>query len=58
VGAGFLEAGGESNDGVGAVLIGGGALVMVASYTSGGIGYFRIKRCREAIAEFERAHPP
>lgn len=42
------------NDTVGAPLIIGGSVLVVGSYVSGGIGYFRVKKCRAAIAEFER----
>lgn len=35
-----------------ALMIGGGAL-MAGSYLSGGIGYYRVKRCREAIREYQ-----
>ena len=44
------------NDTVGAPLLVGGLAVMLASYVSGGIGYYRVKRCRRAIDEFERTH--
>jgi hypothetical protein len=47
----FVKAG--DNETVGVPLIVGGAAVMVGSYVSGGIGYFRVKRCREAIATFD-----
>lgn len=43
------------NETVGIPLIIGGAGVMVAAYASGGIGYFRVKRCRKAIKEFEQS---
>jgi hypothetical protein len=45
------------NETVGAPLLIGGLGVMLASYVSGGIGYFRVKRCKKAIAEFERRAP-
>lgn len=53
IGGVVLEAGGDETAGI--ALLGGGGVVMAASYVSGGIGYFRVKRCREAVAEFERA---
>ena len=44
------------------VLVVGGAVTMAASYASGGIGYYRVKRCRKAIDEYNRqqmmAPPP
>jgi hypothetical protein len=43
------------HDTAGATFLIGGLVVMAASYASGGIGYFRVKRCKKAIAEFERA---
>jgi hypothetical protein len=52
VGALFVDAG--DNADVGVPLIVGGAVVTAASYASGGIGYFRVKRCRKAISEFEQ----
>lgn len=42
------------NNTIGAPLLIGGLVVMAASYASGGIGYYRVKRCKRAIAEFER----
>lgn len=42
------------NDTVGAPLLIGGLGAMVVSYASGGIGYFRIKKCRKAVANFEQ----
>jgi hypothetical protein len=56
VGALFLEA--DDNDSVGAPLIIGGGALTVVSYISGGIGYYRVKHCREAIARFDRSRPP
>lgn len=59
VGLLFLKAG--DNETVGAPLIVGGAVVMAGSYVSGGVGYFRVKRCQRAIADWERrrqAIPP
>lgn len=52
----FLKADDDSSVGA-PLMIGGGALT-VGSYISGGIGYFRVKHCREAIARFERASWP
>lgn len=46
------------HDDAGAALIVGGAVVMAGSYASGGIGYYRVKRCRAAIRDFERTAPP
>jgi hypothetical protein len=45
---------------VGAALMLGGGVVTVASYVSGGIGYFRVKRCQKAVDEYNRrlAPPP
>lgn len=40
------------NENVGAPLLVGGLVVMLASYVSGGIGYFRVKRCKKAWTEF------
>lgn len=58
VGGVFWDVG--DNATVGAPLVIGGLVVMAASYASGGIGYYRVKRCRRAIAEFEQqaASPP
>jgi hypothetical protein len=42
------------NETIGAPLLVGGLAVMLASYISGGIGYYRVKRCKKAIAEFEQ----
>ena len=42
------------NDTLGAPLLIGGLVVMAASYASGGIGYYRVKRCKKAITDFER----
>jgi len=47
----FIKIG--DNETVGVPILIGGAVVMAASYASGGIGYFRVKRCRKAIAEFD-----
>jgi hypothetical protein len=48
----------SGDDTLGAGLVIGGAAVMVASYVSGGIGYFRVKKCRRAIADYERRNAP
>ena len=53
VGLLFLEA--DDNQEVGVPLIVGGAVVTAGAYASGGIGYFRVKRCRKAVEEWERA---
>ena len=42
----------DDNNEAGVPLIIGGSVVTVASYVSGGVGYFRVKRCQKAIAEF------
>lgn len=52
----FVKAG--ENDAIGAPLIVGGAIAMAGSYASGGIGYYRVKKCRGAIRDFERRNPP
>lgn len=52
VGLLFVKA--DDNDAVGMPLIIGGAVVMAGSYASGGIGYFRVKRCQKAIVEYDR----
>ncbi len=51
----FVKAG--DNETVGVPLIVGGGALMVASYISGGVGYFRVKRCREAVARFHLENP-
>jgi hypothetical protein len=60
VGLLFYDVG--DNEGVGVPLIIGGGVVMAGSYVSGGVGYYRVKSCRKAIAEFEQrshnAQPP
>jgi hypothetical protein len=43
----------SANEDVATVLVVGGAVTMAASYASGGIGYYRVKRCRAAIAKFD-----
>jgi hypothetical protein len=55
VGGLLLEA--DENEDLGAGLVIGGAVVTAASYASGGIGYYRVKKCRRAIADFERSRP-
>lgn len=52
----FLKAGDNATVGV-PLVIGGGA-VMVGSYVSGGIGYFRVKRCQEAIQRHYQLNDP
>jgi hypothetical protein len=56
VGLLFLEA--DDNPDVGVPLIVGGAVVTAGAYASGGIGYFRVKRCRKAIEEWQAKHEP
>jgi len=56
VGLLFLEA--DDNDDVGTPLVIGGAVVMAGSYASGGVGYFRVKKCQRAIADFNRRQQP
>ncbi len=51
---GVLAVKAADNEEVGVPLIAGGGVVTVASYVSGGIGYFRVKKCRRAIAAFEQ----
>jgi hypothetical protein len=46
------------NETVGVPLILGGATITVGAYISGGVGYFRVKRCKKAIEEFERRTQP
>jgi hypothetical protein len=53
VGGLLLEA--DENEDLGAGLIIGGAVVTAGSYASGGIGYFRVKKCQRAVAAFDRA---
>ena len=52
---GVLFATAGDNDEVGVPLALGGAVVVAASYASGGVGYFRVKKCRAAVAAFEQA---
>lgn len=51
----FVKA--DDNDTVGVPLMVGGGVLMVAAYASGGIGYFRVKRCREAMQDYQRRYP-
>lgn len=55
VGGVFWQAG--DNETVGAPLVVGGLVIMAAAYASGGVGYYRVKRCKKAIEEFERRAP-
>jgi hypothetical protein len=50
-GAVALEA---DNESVGAPLLIGGLATMAGAYVSGGIGYYRVKKCKRAIADFDR----
>lgn len=50
VGGLLLEA---DNETVGAPLLVGGLVTMVGAYASGGIGYYRIKKCRKAVEAWE-----
>lgn len=52
VGLLFLKA--DDNPDVGVPLMVGGGVIMAGSYASAGIGYFRVKRCREAITDYDR----
>ncbi len=56
VGGVFWDVG--DNETVGAPLVIGGLVIMAASYVSGGIGYFRVKRCKKAIDDHERRAQP
>lgn len=51
-----LEA--ADNETVGVPLLVGGLVTMAAAYASGGIGYFRVKRCRRAVDDFNRRAIP
>lgn len=42
------------NDDLGAAFVVGGVVTMAASYASGGVGYYRVKKCQKAIAEWHR----
>lgn len=55
VGGVFWQAGDDEE--VGAPLVVGGLVIMAASYASGGVGYYRVKRCKKAIEEYERRAP-
>jgi len=48
---------GADNSDVGAPLLIGGIATMAVAYTSGGVGYYRVKKCRKAQDDFDRAHP-
>lgn len=56
-GVAFLQSD-SANEDIATGLVVGGAVTMAASYVSGGIGYFRVKRCRKAIEEFEARGAP
>lgn len=45
------------NETVGAPLLIGGLGTMAVAYISGGVGYYRVKKCRKAIEDFDRATP-
>ena len=51
-----LEA--ADNETVGVPLLIGGLVTMAAAYASGGIGYYRVKRCRRAVEDFNRRAMP
>ena len=57
VGGVGLEVDSADHDVAAAILV-GGVVTMAASYLSGGVGYYRVKRCRRAIADFERTQGP
>jgi hypothetical protein len=42
----------EDKEDLGTGLIVGGAVAMAGAYASGGIGYYRVKRCQKAIRAF------
>ena len=48
---------GAENREVPVVMIVGGIGVSVAMLASSGVGYYRVKACREATAEYEQNHP-
>jgi hypothetical protein len=48
----------SDNDTLGAGLMVGGGVTTVASYVSGGVGYYRVKACQRAIDDFHRRFPP
>ena len=60
LGAALLSSDDEGNQDAGAIVLTGGAVTMAVSYGSGYIGYRRVKRCQQAIEEFDRRHagPP
>jgi hypothetical protein len=41
------------NESVGVPLVVGGAVVTIGAYVSGGVGYYRVKRCKKAIETFD-----
>jgi hypothetical protein len=51
-GAIALDSGGDEN--LGAGLLVGGLVVVAASYASGGVGYYRVKKCKKAITDYDR----
>lgn len=53
VGALFLKVGDDDDEALGAGLLVGGGALFVGSYASGGVGYYRVKRCRRAIQTWE-----
>lgn len=57
VGVALLKEGDDDDEALGSTFLLGGVVVMAASYASGGIGYFRVKKCRAAIREYEQRHP-
>jgi hypothetical protein len=56
IGVAFWKEG--DNTSVGQPMVIGGIVLLAGSYASGGIGYYRVKRCRRAIAEFEQQTAP
>lgn len=56
VGLLFVKASDDQQE-LGAALMVGGGVTMVASYISGGVGYSRVKRCRRAIDDWEHLAP-
>jgi len=44
-------------DEIGAPVLIGGAVLTVGAYASGGIGYYRVKKCQRAVSGFDRSHP-
>ena len=53
VGGLLLESSDPDNETVGGAVLVGGLAVMLGSYVSGGVGYYRVKRCQKAIRAFE-----